>query len=162
MNQLDVGPRDLGQGGEISGVRRQDYVTIRGEEDQRCIDDVVGSAATQEDAGPASACVVERDDLHGVEQPCEKGLSRSAAPDLTDDPAVGYWDAAGTSLGFEYRNDRSIAALDGDQGTGVENDRHRREVTAKVQRASGATAAVLVRLRRVPARLARPTRSRHR
>jgi hypothetical protein len=40
---------------------------------------------------------------------------------------------AGTSLGLDHRNDRTIAAFDRDQGTGVENDRHRLEGAVKVR-----------------------------
>jgi hypothetical protein len=70
-NQFDVRCGGLGRRAEICGVRREDQVAIHGEQDEGGIDDVVTCAATQKDSGPAATCVIQRDDLHGVKQPCE-------------------------------------------------------------------------------------------
>lgn len=110
---------------DVVDVRREDLIVIATQRNEGGVDSVATARGTKQESGAASESVVKSDDVSGRQEPRQPGLpTRTTAPDLSHDPAVGNRCAAEPPLALDDDQHVIVTALGRDEGPRVEDDSH--------------------------------------
>lgn len=124
MDQLDVASGCFGQPFKIFLVDRHDLVPVGRNDHDPSINDVGKSSGAQELACRPSQWLIERSDIDAAERLSQSGLTRAAAPHLSEDPGVGQREVSLELRGLQTDPHRTFVALQRHQGAAVEDEAH--------------------------------------
>jgi len=122
MDCWGCGAQWSGEGREIFGVAGEDVVSqTECTYDEVSVDDIGCVGLGKEP--PHGPGVVERVDGDGLQECRQSGLSRSVSPDLGYDGVGGVERCLGSLCGCEEDTGAVLAAVDGDEESGIKNHR---------------------------------------
>ena len=116
--------RGLGQDPQISRVGGENVVTIGRQADNRRVDSVGCSAASQQNAGSAAQCIIDGSDVSSGKQPGQVGLTRAAAPHLSNHSSAGHWRSPSQPLSLYQSDDSPVATLGSQECPSIQNQCH--------------------------------------
>jgi len=120
VDRWGCGTQRSGEDREIFGVAGEDVVSqTECTYDEVCVDDIGGVGLGKET--PHGPGVVERMDGDGLQERRQSGLSRPISPDLGYDGVSGVERCLGSLRCCEENTGAALAAVDGDEESGVKN-----------------------------------------
>lgn len=124
MDQLDVASGSCRELFKILTVDRHDLVPVGCEQHDAGIDDVGEPGGAEELASRPAKWLIERADIDSAERLGQAGLTRAAAPRLSEHPGVGQREVPFELSGLQADPHLALIALQRDEGAAVENEAH--------------------------------------
>lgn len=124
MDQLDVASGCCRELFKIFTVDRHDLVPVVCEQHDTSIDDVSEPGGAEEPPNGPAKWLIDRADIDSAERLRQTGLTRVAAPHLSEDPGVGQREVSLELSGLQTDPHLAFIPLQRDQGAAVENEAH--------------------------------------
>ena len=135
---------------EVARIAGEYDVTVAGEQRDVCVDDIVGPRTCTQRPDGSRGARIEGSFVDTGEQSGQSGLPGTVAPGLTDTAGRTEDPITSASGCLDERRHLSVAAVEGDQSTGVEDETHcyaaplrrRRDARSNTRSAAAISASV--------------------